>query len=218
MSSSDSKVATVGKLYYTSTSCGFASFLSAVRAGLHLETEQVDLQKHTTESGADYYKINPKGNVPSIVLNDGTLLNENAATLSWIADQNLSAGLAPAYGTNSRYAFLAVLAWITSELHPGVGSLFSGGSDEVKAFKKANAIKKIAYFEKDILADGARKFAFGNSFTVADAYAAVVLSWTQYVGIDLTAFPHTAAYLKDQFASDAFTSAKKLAESKPKSI
>jgi len=218
MSSSDSKTATIGKLYYTSTSCGFASFLSALRGGLHLETEQVDLGKHLTESGADYYKINPKGNVPAIVLNDGTLLNENAATLSWIADQNLSAGLAPAYGTNSRYAFLSLLAWLTSELHPGVGSLFGGGSDEVKAFKKANALKKIAYFENSILEGGKRKFAFGNSFTVADAYAAVVLSWTAYVGIDLKDYPNTAAYLKDQFASEPFVNGKKLAETKPKSI
>lgn len=30
----------------------------------------------SSASGADYYQINPKGNVPALVLKDGTLLNE----------------------------------------------------------------------------------------------------------------------------------------------
>ena len=75
------------KLYYTSTSCGAASFIAAVAAGIHIEVEQVDIRAHTTSSGADYYAINPKGNVPALVTNDGTLLNEGAAVLQYIADQ-----------------------------------------------------------------------------------------------------------------------------------
>ena len=44
---------------------------------------EVNTQTHKTADGADYYAINPKGNVPAIVLGDGTLLNEGAATLQW---------------------------------------------------------------------------------------------------------------------------------------
>lgn len=75
------------KLYYTAHSCGAANFLSAHIAGIHLDTELVDIGNHTTASGVDFYTINPKGNVPTIVLDDGTVLNENGATLTWIADQ-----------------------------------------------------------------------------------------------------------------------------------
>lgn len=75
------------KLYYTSTSCGAASFIAASTAGVSIQCEQVNLGTHKTDSGADYYAINPKGNVPSIVLDEGTLLNEGAATLQFIADQ-----------------------------------------------------------------------------------------------------------------------------------
>jgi glutathione S-transferase len=74
------------KLYYTSSSCGAANFISAFAGGLKIDTEEVVLQTHKTASGADFYLINPKGNVPAIVLDDGTVLNENAATLQWIAD------------------------------------------------------------------------------------------------------------------------------------
>ena len=52
-----------------------------------LETEEVSIRTHKTASGADFYAINPKGNVPALVLADGTLLNEGAASLQWIADQ-----------------------------------------------------------------------------------------------------------------------------------
>ncbi len=75
------------KLYYTPTSCGAASFIAAVAAGLTIEVEQVDISTHKTASGADYYTINPKGNVPALVTNDGVVLNEGAAVLSYIADQ-----------------------------------------------------------------------------------------------------------------------------------
>ena len=77
------------KLYYTPTSCGAASFIAAFTANVKLDCEQVALNTHRTTSGADFYKINSKGNVPCVVLDDGTVLNENAAVLQYIADQVL---------------------------------------------------------------------------------------------------------------------------------
>ena len=48
--------------------------------------EQVDIREHKTASGVDFYTINPKGNVPALILDDGTILNENGAVLQFIAD------------------------------------------------------------------------------------------------------------------------------------
>ena len=71
------------KLYYTPTSCGAANFISAYVAGVKMDCEQVSLADHKTASGVDFYTINPKGNVPTIV--DGDLvLNENSATLQFM--------------------------------------------------------------------------------------------------------------------------------------
>ena len=59
------------------------SFISAYVAGVKMDCEQVNLADHKTASGIDFYTINPKGNVPSIV--DGDLiLNENSATLQFM--------------------------------------------------------------------------------------------------------------------------------------
>ena len=48
------------KLYYTPTSCGASSFIAAFTAGVSIETEEVDLARHLTASGVDFYTINPK--------------------------------------------------------------------------------------------------------------------------------------------------------------
>jgi glutathione S-transferase len=53
--------ADIGKLYYTNTSCGAASFIVSLIAGVKFESEQVSLQTHKTQSDVDYYTINPKG-------------------------------------------------------------------------------------------------------------------------------------------------------------
>jgi glutathione S-transferase len=75
------------KLYYSTTSCGAASFIAAVAADVRIDAEQTDILSHRTSSGEDFYRVNPKGNVPALILDDGTVLNEGAAVLQWIADQ-----------------------------------------------------------------------------------------------------------------------------------
>ncbi|RYH09686.1 hypothetical protein EON65_39980 [archaeon] len=80
----------VPKLYYSPTSCGAASFIAAHSAGLQMDCEEVNLKTHRTASGEDFHRVNPKGNVPTIVFEHGSckvVLNENIATLQYIADQ-----------------------------------------------------------------------------------------------------------------------------------
>jgi glutathione S-transferase len=177
---------TTFKLYYTPTSCGAASFLAATIGGLTFDSEVVDLPTHKTKSGADFCTINPKGNVPTIVFPDGSILNENVATLSYLADTG-NAGLAPKEGTPERYQFINHLAFVATELHKGVGALFNPGlSPEAKEGAKGNALKKID--QLIVLLDGGKKsFLNGKSLSAADLYAYIVLSWTGYLGITLSA-------------------------------
>ncbi len=64
------------KLYYAPGTCSLSPHIVAEEAGIPLEYEKVDLKSHLTESGADYYAINPKGYVPGLTLDDGTMLTE----------------------------------------------------------------------------------------------------------------------------------------------
>lgn len=174
------------KLYYTPTSCGAANFLAASIGGLTFDSETVDLATHKTKSGADFYAVNPKGNVPTIAFADGSILNENVATLTYLADHG-NAGLAPKEGTPERYAYLNDVAFVASELHTGVGALFNPTlSPEAREGAVANALRRV---EKLIVRlDGGKKsFLNGKSLSAADLYAYIVLSWCGFLGITLPA-------------------------------
>lgn len=43
---------------------------------------------------------------------------------------------------------------------------------------------------------GKNDYLMGESFTAPDAYAFVTLSWSGYVGVDLTGFPNIQAFLE----------------------
>jgi len=183
-------------LYYTPTSCGGASFIAVFKGGLiqsgAVVAHKVDIGKHViTASGADFYKVNPKGNVPTLVLEDGTLLNEGAATLQWIADQSAGSDLAPANGTNPRYVLINTLNYLASEVHASYGPLFGPGTDEFKTAQKAKLATKFTYVA-ELLGD--KHFLGGDKFTVADAYLFVMCGWAGYVGFDLAAHPKITAF------------------------
>lgn len=181
------------KLYYTPTSCGAASFIAAQFAHVNLEVEQVALATHTTTSGIDFYTINPKGNVPALVLDDGTVLNENAAVLQYIADLGPEGKVAPVYGSTERYQVQNTLNYIASEIHGAMGPLFYPVSENVKDWTRTNLLRKFHFLEENII--GNRTFVVGNSFTIADSYLYIVLSWLPYVNIDLLpTYPKMKAY------------------------
>ncbi|CEP02536.1 GST C-terminal domain-containing protein [Plasmodiophora brassicae] len=203
----------VAELYYTPTSCGASNYIAAHKAGLigsKVNAYQVDLQTHKVTTGPnkdkDFYQINPKGNVPCLVLEDKTILNENAATLQWIADQNPTSELAPAAGTSARYLIQAKLSYISSEVHSLVGPLFNPATpNEVKEWLKAKLKTKYEHLVKHELNN--KKYLVGNKFTVADSYLYIVLSWMKYLGVDLGAFPALQAYHDNIAALDFVKSA-----------
>lgn len=170
------------KLYYTPTSCGAASFIAATIGGLTFDSETVDLGSHKTKSGADFYKVNPKGNVPTIAFDDGSILNENVATLTYLADKG-NAGLAPEAGTPERYQYLNHIAFVNSELHPSFGPLFNPNlSDEARKSAVANVLKKV---DKLATMLGSKSYLNGKSLSSADIYAYIVLSWAGFTGVKL---------------------------------
>ena len=80
------------KLYYSPGACSLASRIVAEEEGLALDYEKVDLATHRTEDGRDYYAIAPKGSVPAVLLDDGSLLTENVAILQFLGDQKPNEG------------------------------------------------------------------------------------------------------------------------------
>jgi len=181
------------KLYYTPTSCGAASFISANISNAKIDAEQVDISTHKTHSGADFYQVNPKGNVPTIVTDQGYVLNENIATLLFVADLHPGV-LAPAPASPERYVLISALSFIATEVHPAVGVFFAKPTGEILANRKENVDKKLAYLEKTLIGDN--KYVANGKLSVADIYLYVVLSWIPYLGghVDLTHYPKVKAW------------------------
>jgi len=187
------------KLYYTPTSCGASSFISAFITGINFDCEAVDLATHTTESGIDFYTINPKGNVPTLILDDGTILNENIACLEYILDLSLQNKEGVKIGsdnnTSERYILKQHLSFVATELHPVIGMFFNPSvkSDKyIREFLLTVFDKKMKYLESYMIQD--KNFIHGNSFTIVDAYLHIVLGWTGYVGIDLNKYENALKY------------------------
>lgn len=208
------------KLYYTPTSCGASSFICAYIAGLNFECEAVDLATHKTESGTDFYTINPKGNVPALVLDDGTVLNENIACLEYIADK---AGdkfqLAPDRNSNDRYVIRQLLSFLASELHATIGLFFNPKTKDshLRNFALSVFNKKMDYLQKHILKEDT-VYVYGNTFTIADAYLHIILSWTGYVGINLEEYPIAHKYFNNIFNLESVKEARRRMASIPNRI
>src|SRR5262249_37332685 len=64
------------KLYYAPGACSMAPHIVAREAGHTFDLERVDIPNKKTADGGDYWKINPKGYVPALVLDDGQVLTE----------------------------------------------------------------------------------------------------------------------------------------------
>jgi glutathione S-transferase len=181
------------KLYYSPGACSLSPHIVAIEAGLPLELEKVDLASHKTEGGQDFTTVNPKGYVPALRLDDGSVLTEGPAIVQYLADQKPATGLAPAAGTMERYRLQEWLTFIGTELHKSFGTLFNKtSSDDAKQTAKVNIAKRLGYLNEQL---ANRQFLLGGNFTVADAYAFTIVNWTNFVGIDLKPYPNVGAYM-----------------------
>lgn len=174
------------KLYYSPGACSLAPHIVASESGIDLQLEKVDTKTKRTETGRDFYEINPKGYVPALELDDGQILTEGPAIQQYLADVKPESGLAPANGTLARYRLQEMLGYINSELHKSYSPLFSPGTpDETKTERKDYLRKRYALLES-ILAS--QPWLLGERFTAADAYLYTVTNWAGYVDLDLSEF------------------------------
>lgn len=183
------------KLYYSPGACSMAPHIVLNELGLPYKAVQVDTKTHTlVESGADYYAINPKGYVPAIELDDGSLLTEVASILQYLADLKPEAGLLAAPGSMERVHTVEWLTFISSELHKGFSPLWNPAMPEAaKALFLGKLKSRFTLLEKHL---AAHAFLMGEKFTVADAYAYTILNWSAFLKLDMSPWPAVQAYMK----------------------
>lgn len=183
-------------LYFKPGACSLAPRIVLTELGLEFDAIQVDTDAGTTQDGSDYRAVNPKGYVPALAIAPDTILTENPAILQYLADQAPHTALAPQAGTLARARLQEWLNFTSSELHKAFSPWFGGrlleGEDRIRA--EAVLHRRIGDVEQG-LSDG-RAHILGGTFTIADAYLFVVLSWSHLIGVDPAQWPSVSTYLK----------------------
>jgi glutathione S-transferase len=173
------------KLYYKPGACSMSSHIVLNEIGADVTLEKVDTKKGVTESGAVYSRINPRGYVPALELDSGDVLTENIAILTFLGEGHES--LLPPSGLAHARA-IEVLSFLGSELHKAFGPFFHGTAGDADK-ERLNA--KLSRLEAWL---GDEAYLTGANFTVADAYAFVILNWTGFIRQPLDPWPKLKAY------------------------
>lgn len=180
------------KLYYSKGACSLAVRIAIHEMGIKCDYEAVDLQTKKTEKGNDFLKINPKGSVPTLELDNKEILTENAVIQQYLADQFHGEQVLPPLGNFLRYRVLEWLNYISTELHKGVGPLFSDMPKEIKEKYILPLINKRFDFLNNYLSN--HQFLVNEQFSLADGYLFVILFWFPHLGLELAKWPNLENY------------------------
>ncbi|GEL75240.1 glutathione transferase GstA [Myxococcus virescens] len=180
------------KLFYSPGACSLSPHIILREGGFSFTTEKVDIRAKKTAAGEDFHAINPKGYVPALQLDDGSLLTEGPAIVQFLADQVPDKKLAPANGTLERYRLQEMLNFISTEIHKGFSPLFNPAfPDDVKRLTRERLAQRLGMLEVVV---AKQAFLLGDQFTVADAYLFTTLNWAGHTKVDLEPFPALRAY------------------------
>jgi glutathione S-transferase len=174
------------RLYSFSGSCALATHIVLAWIG---EPFEVRLIQKADLATPEMRKLNPNGQVP-ILDDDGWVLYENAAILTYLADRFPEAKLGGDGTARSRAEVMRWLSVINSDMHPAFKPLFGATAylaDEAAIEKtKDHARERLrVYFERMDKQLGEHDWLAGAR-SIADAYLFVLVRWSRGAKIDLS--------------------------------
>lgn len=170
------------KLYGWSLSGSMAVDGALAEVGADYDYVEIDAEAEENRT-PEFLKINPRGQVPVVVLPDGTVVTESPAILVHLADAFPAAGLVPAPGTSARATHDRWLAFAQANIYEGMLRFFysdryttdPAGTDGVKAAADAYINRHFKIFDEALAGSG--PFLFGEQLSVVDIYVWVLCHW-----------------------------------------
>lgn len=183
------------KLYTMPGTCALAVHIALEWTGAPYD---LAVLAHGDNRQPSYLAINPSGQVPTIVADDGRVLTQAAAILPWLADSHPDADLG-ARDLDERFRLAELLAFFTSDAHASLGPYFaptrfiadSAQADALKAAALERFGEHLARLDT-ALGDG-RFILFGRR-TIADAYLYVLTRWADNLPDKVQGLPNLARY------------------------
>ena len=147
------------------------------------------------ETETDYLTLNPRGQIPALVLPDRTIITESAAMVLHIADAHPEANLLPPLGGSERarvyrWLFYAVANLYESYLRFYYSDRFSDDATAtaaalIKQTARLDIDKYWDLLEKDMAENNLQRpessgpYLLGNQCSVIDPYLLMLISWHQ---------------------------------------
>ena len=186
------------KLYYAPGTCALASHIALEEAGASYAAERLDF-KNSQQTTPQYLAINPKGRVPALVTDHGTL-TETPAILAYIAQSFPQARLVP----DDAFAFAQAQSfnsYLCSTVHINHAHKMRGYRWAVEESSFADMKRKVpetmaasfALIERDMLKG---PWVMGEQYTICDPYLFTIAGWLEGDGVDLATLPKVAAHRK----------------------
>jgi glutathione S-transferase len=186
------------KLYTAPGTCALASHIALEEAGADYKAERLDF-KNSQQTTAQYLAINPKGRVPALVTEQGTL-TETPAILAFIASSFPDAKLVP----QEPFAFAQAQSfnsYLCSTVHINHAHKMRGYRWAVEETSFADMKRKVpetmaasfALIERDMLKG---PWVMGEQYTICDPYLYTISGWLEGDGVDLATLPKVAAHRK----------------------
>lgn len=151
------------RLYFYPAACSLADHIALIEADLPYELMPIDRDKRTKD-GRDYSTINPRGFVPALELEEGTVLTENLAILAFIAER--SGRLIPPADLGRSRA-LEALSYMATTIHGGLAPFFKGAPEAEKEKAGQALARGFASLAEQI---GDQPFLIGEDISIADPY------------------------------------------------
>lgn len=186
------------QLYWFPGSCSLAPHIMLHEIGATFDRMKVDLFTKEMDNGESYLSINPRGALPALRLDDGEILTEAAVLLQYIADLKPDEGLIAPAGTLDRYRQQEWLNYLASDIHKSFSLLIT---PVTPADFKATILGQLSsHFARIDAHLQTGDYLHGGRFSIADIYLFVILGWSGYAGVDLSAWPALSQY-RDRIAA-----------------
>lgn len=186
------------KLYWGPHTCAIGIHILLEEIGKPYETEALDVAGGETRR-RPFTDINPKGKVPTLLRDDGSVLTEFGAIATWLARTNPDRGLIPA-DPEGETRVAETMAYVEGTLHgQGFARLFMPerfepqdvvhqttglGQGSVKAQGRRMVEEGFAILDPQL---GRHLYAVGDRFTIADAALFYAERWAPQMDITVPA-------------------------------
>lgn len=180
------------KLYWVKGTISIAVAIALEEAGLPYDAVQMDF-KTADQTKPDYLAVNPKGRVPALALEDGTVLTETGALLDYIAAIAPTANLVPTAPQNAAH-MRSAMYYLASTMHIAHAHKMRGSRwatqqssfDDMTRMVPETMAACAAYVDTHILRGD---YVLGDTFSIADPYLYVVCNWLSGDGVDVALYP-----------------------------